>query len=97
MINTTLRKCLVELEKAEPNISYVRGMIETLIEMQQQTGNSPLVTTLNHPSIGNILPPPQYITTSSTDEASILDMRAKEAIATARELEKNGTISTEQP
>lgn len=33
-----LRKCLEELSKDGPNIDYVRGMIETLIEM-----NGPLL------------------------------------------------------
>ncbi len=28
-----LQKCLTELQKAEPDISYLRGMLETLIEI----------------------------------------------------------------
>lgn len=29
-----LRKVLEELEKSEPNISYVRGMVETLVSLE---------------------------------------------------------------
>lgn len=37
MINNILIRCLQELEKPEVNIAYVRGMIETLIEMNSPT------------------------------------------------------------
>ena len=30
-----LRKCLEELEKPEPNISYIRGMLEVLCEEEE--------------------------------------------------------------
>ena len=32
-MNKILEKCLLELNKSEPNISYLKGTIETLIEM----------------------------------------------------------------
>ncbi len=34
MSNTILQKCLAELEKDNPRIDYIRGMLETLIELQ---------------------------------------------------------------
>lgn len=36
MNTTTLSKCVTELKKNEPNIQYVLGMLETIIEMSGQ-------------------------------------------------------------
>jgi hypothetical protein len=33
-MNNILQKCLDELSKESPKLDYVRGMLETLIEMQ---------------------------------------------------------------
>ena len=41
MQTNILKKCLEELNKAEPNISYLKGTLETLIEM---SGNNPTVS-----------------------------------------------------
>ena len=30
---TILNKCIDELKKAEPDLSYIRGMLETLVEL----------------------------------------------------------------
>lgn len=38
MNNTLLARCLVELDKAEPRLDYVRGILETLIEIQVDEG-----------------------------------------------------------
>ena len=42
MNTTTLQKCVTELKKESPNIQYVLGMLETIIEMSGQTISIPL-------------------------------------------------------
>lgn len=37
MINNILTRCLLELKSDSPRIDYVRGMLETLIEMNHPT------------------------------------------------------------
>ncbi len=37
MNKKVISKCLAELEKPEPNISYVRGMLETALDMVEET------------------------------------------------------------
>lgn len=82
MINTTLRKCLGELEKPEPNISYVRGMLETLIEMNDS--NKPARETIeqaakNLPNtIGTLRAASHFEETSN--EGAILEARARAAV-----------------
>lgn len=39
MNTNILSKCLEELKKDQPNISYVIGILETLMEMNQQITN----------------------------------------------------------
>ncbi len=34
MNNTLLARCLLELDKTEPRLDYVRGILETLIEVE---------------------------------------------------------------
>ena len=63
MISTILEKCLVELGKPSPDLSYIRGMIEVLLASQPQPTRA--VT-----SVPIVMPP-------ITDEAAILDARAR--------------------
>lgn len=46
-----LEKCLVELNQPQPNISYLKGMLETLVEM---SGGSPVA--MGTLPVSNILP-----------------------------------------
>lgn len=91
-----LQKCLEELKAEKPRIDYVCGMLETLIEMQQ---NNPIQTIQDIPRGQQINPPIHQIFAVATngDESVILDARARDALNTVKELEKNGTIATEQP
>lgn len=39
IINTNiLKKCLLELEKENPDLSYIKGMLETLVDMNDSSG-----------------------------------------------------------
>ncbi len=77
-----LKKCINELTKEKPNIDYVRGMLETLYEMQ-----TPEV-------VKTVIPKINLNATSqgTTDEASLMDAKAKAAIA---EVKRLAEISTE--
>lgn len=63
-MNTTkiIQKCLIALNESEPDISYIRGMLETIVEMSEErpmagttvsvfTGNQKGADTLNNPSM----------------------------------------------
>ncbi len=76
MNTNILNKCIEELKKDTPDLSYLRGMLETLMEMQ----NEPLVTKVYK----DLITPTAYKTTpvpaTNLDEAAILDARARQAI-----------------
>ena len=61
-----LKKCLDELTQDKPNIDYVRGMLETLIEMQP-------VSEITREKV--ITSP--FVPEQSKDEAAILDAEAR--------------------
>lgn len=46
MNNTILKKCLDELTKEAPDKGYVRGMLETLIAMNEPTASAPVKQSL---------------------------------------------------
>lgn len=73
MITSILEKCLAELGKETPRLDYMRGMLEVLLASQT---NAPAVT-VKLPQ-GNITP--VAVGGTQSDEASILDARAKAAI-----------------
>lgn len=89
-----LQKCLDELGNMEPNISYVRGMLETLIEMQDF---NPILDKYKH---GSGVVTPMFpgdkgfdaikvvtdIVEKSQDESSLLDATAKAQLAKTMEL-----------
>ncbi len=71
-----LTKCIDALKGDKPDLSYVRGMLETLVEMQpgEITYSSKQVITPNSPILPTFIP-------QTIDEASMLDGMAKAAIA----------------
>lgn len=84
----TLQKCLEELDKEKPRLDYIRGMIETLIEMGDQkvkTGPT-LGGIINNPrpvhSIGQNMHP----VGQPKDEGSLLDATARANLAKTIEL-----------
>lgn len=74
MNTNVLKKCLEELGKETPRLDYLRGMIETLVEMQG-------AVTKNEPATIGI--PADYFETTKVDlnkipdEASMLDNKAR--------------------
>lgn len=63
MNSKILQKCLDELNKEESDISYIKGMIETLIDI-----NWPLVS-----APATVLPPTGFAPGSSTPIQSLID------------------------
>lgn len=78
-MNNLLQKCVEELKAEKPDLSYIRGILETLIEID---GNE---TSSKENYVKNILP---YASTEKQveyfhkqDEASLLDAQARAMIA----------------
>lgn len=54
MNTQALRKCLIELEKGIPNLAYIRGILETVVDANEPIGNSAL--TYIAPTNGPLVP-----------------------------------------
>lgn len=76
MIYSILEKCLAELSKENADLSYIRGMIEVLLALQDkpkpEEPKAPVVKPTN--------------TNDPADEAAILDAKARAAIETVKQL-----------
>jgi hypothetical protein len=81
MIYTILEKCLAELDKEEIDASYLKGMIETLLAMQPQI--TPIFPAR---PIGSIVP-----VDKPTDDAAILDAKARVAIGYVKAMSEAST------
>lgn len=74
MNNTAiLKKCLEELSKPEPKIDYIRGMLETLVEVQEPEAAAM--------TLGVPLPMPKVVpaapVSADLDEGELLDNKAR--------------------
>ncbi len=90
-----LNKVLEELKKDKADLSYIRGMVETLLEMDGQqkpaptfTYNPPIIMPgQNTPAGPNIYP---NITSTAIspkiDEAAVMDAQARASLATVKAL-----------
>lgn len=47
MNTSILKKCIAELQKETPDLSYLRGMLETLLEMQGSDSSTSTPTSAN--------------------------------------------------
>lgn len=79
MNTAILSKCIEELKNEKPDLSYVRGMLETLVEMT--IVKVPEMVVGSGSGGGAIYMPPVV---PPMDEASILDAKAKVALATIK-------------
>lgn len=87
MNTNILNKCIEELKKDEPDLSYLRGMLETLMELQ---GSSARTITTTIQSNDKRFAGVSFVAEPVTDEAQILDAQAKAAIENVKKLaEKN--------
>jgi len=77
MITSILQKCLDELVKESPDLSYIRGMLEVLLATQPQQTKQVFMAS-----------PAQQNTAQSSpvDDASILDAKARAALETVKAL-----------
>lgn len=75
MNTAILRKCIVELQQPEPRLDYIRGMLETLVEVTDKESEKYLEQK-------NIYQPPYTITSNptTTNEAAIMEARARAAV-----------------
>lgn len=76
-MNNLLAKCVAELKKDKPELQYVIGILETLIEIQSPPKDAYLKATDN----GVVVTTPEIeikrALETSSDEASILEAQAK--------------------
>ncbi len=61
MNSNILKKCVDELNAKEPNISYIKGMLETLIEMSGATMTAAIpwqapASTVGYMQVSEVLP-----------------------------------------
>ena len=77
MIYTILEKCLAELNKDEVDSSYIKGMLETLLAMQE-----PMVKMKQPFSPEQKASRPEAM----KDDAAILDQHARASIETIKAL-----------
>lgn len=56
MNTAILKKCVEELQKDGPDLSYVRGMLETLLAFEDKERDKPTAASLNPPafSVGTV-------------------------------------------
>jgi hypothetical protein len=81
MNTTILKKCLDELSKDSPKLDYVRGMLETLIEIQ-----NPILTIPSLVIPKNIVPGMVHTVPENQDEATLLDAKARAALETIKSM-----------
>lgn len=81
MNTSILSKAIEELKKDKPDLSYLRGMLETLMEMQTpaQIATEKLKEVISNTSV--LMP---FTPSTSLNEASVLDARARQAIETIK-------------
>ena len=79
-----LQKCIDELKSKTPNLSYLRGMLETLYDMQE-TVHEIKTTDIREIPKDKLIP----LVKPTDDEQSILDAKAKANLA---EIMKMATI-----
>lgn len=80
MNTNILKKCLAELEKDSPSIPFVRGMLETLIEMQEPVTITHAQKYPGGPMEKLDIPVPLPKSEISQDEGTLLDLKAKAVI-----------------
>ena len=87
MSNTILKKCLTELNEKEPRLDYIKGAIETLIELQETRPDSLVAErpALIGGGVGSI--PAQVA--RQDDEAAILDGMARAKLEEVKRMSNN--------
>lgn len=71
-----LQKCLDELNKEKPDISYVKGMLETLADLSGGSAGASLASYYRPAVVSNLSTP------ADMDEGGILDATARASIET---------------
>jgi hypothetical protein len=81
-----LQKCLEELDKETPRLDYIRGMLETLVSMDEPVS-------YKKDEKGYIVPvtPTAKPKTETQDEGEILTAQAKARLAAVKELSDKST------
>lgn len=92
MKTSILQKCLLELDAPQPRLDYIRGMLETLIDMDGESSKG-RTTGFGPVNLGPSPSSPKDITSFPPDEGSILEAKARGRVQTIREIAEKGTES----
>lgn len=87
MNKNLIKKIRDELDREEVRLDYIRGMLDTLIEMGDHSSVAEH-SVVNRMVAGSIPAGP-------ANEGDLLDAQARAALATVQELQKSGAITTE--
>lgn len=90
MNTNILKKCLEELSKDEPKLDYVRGMLETLIEMSESLKKCACDGEMKGNVIHTMSACHDEPHNSERDEASILEAGVKANLETIKNLNTEG-------
>ena len=79
----TIKKVLDELAKDKPDLSYIRGMLEVLMDEDEPKPIMGGIVNMPAPMIRKL---PDSINTQNVDEGAMLDTRARESLKTIKEI-----------
>ena len=82
MIQTILQKALNNLNAEKPDLSYVRGMLEVLLAIQEKEVQ-PVIITKQDGTYKSFTPP---VKEQPKDEGQILDSMAKASMETVKKM-----------
>lgn len=86
MNTNILKKCIEALKAETPDLSYLRGMLETLLEMQQEVPKDAYIVADTTGKVRVTTHEKEIKAAMLTDEASILDAQAKIALETLKNM-----------
>lgn len=87
MIQSILQKCLDNLNATTPDLSYIRGMLEVVIAMQDK----PMESSSKAEQASYTRPVTGSNPVVPTDDASILDAQARASLETIKALASKST------
>jgi hypothetical protein len=85
MLKSILQKCLTELACDKPDLSYIRGMVEVLLESQQE--KAPFISQVSSSVAKEVnLPGVLTVTNTGDEPAAALDRIAAARLAEVKQM-----------
>lgn len=86
-----LKKCIEELEKDCPNVDYVRGMLETLYEVNTPIGPVRVSSAVEQITVNDKVAGSNPAPAADLDEGALLDGKARSSLAAVRAMAEKST------